>query len=397
VHKGLIALFLGGFSIGMAEFLVIGMLPEMSAALDISIPQAGHLISVYALGVVIGAPLLVFLAGNAPPVRILRGLMAAFAVFNLLAAVAPTYELLIAARLFSGLPHGAFFGIGAVVAGQLAAPGRAASAVAVMFSGLTVANVLGVPLGTYIGHAVNWRLAYGLVALSAVAAALAISTWLARYPLALRTPDLARSVSSFERGAFWVIVGMSTIGSAGIYAWISYIAPMMTSVTGLAPGRIPFVMALAGIGMAVGNFLGGWLADRYSPARTTSGLLLAMALAALVVGLTARHETVALAMAFVGGVVAFSTVAPMQVLVILMARGSKILASALVQSTANLGNALGAYLGGVPIALGYGAAAPQYVGALLAAAGFGLSVLLIRRYVRPAEAPLPPEPAPQTA
>jgi DHA1 family arabinose polymer transporter-like MFS transporter len=239
---------------------------------------------------------------------------------------------------------------------------------AMMFSGLTVANIVGVPLGTWLGHVASWRLSFALVAVAAGAAAWCLRRWMPALP-----PEpaaaLTDSLRSFLRPAFWCIVGVSAIGTGGIFAWISYIAPMMTGVAGLAPAHVSWVMVLAGAGMAVGNWAGGRLSDRLGPWQATWRLLLAMSVTAVAVGLTASHLAVALVMTFVAGAVSFAVVAPLQALMIRHAQGSAMLASALVQSTSNLANALGAYLGGLAIAAGWGYTSPQYVGAAMAFVG----------------------------
>ncbi|MFT4023349.1 MAG: MFS transporter [Flavihumibacter sp.] len=232
VQPGLITLMLGGLSLGMAEFMIMGVLPDVASSLHVSIPVAGHLISLYALGVVIGAPLMVIAAAQYPPKKILMVLMAMFGLFNGIFALSPNHVTLMIARLFSGLPHGAFFGVGAVVAAKLAKPGREARAVSVMFAGLTIANLFGVPLGTWIGHQFSWRISFGIVAIVAWITAISIHKWL---------PDVKNdennsvreSLQLFKSPAFWTIVGISSIGTGGMFAWISYIAPLMTEVSGV--------------------------------------------------------------------------------------------------------------------------------------------------------------------
>ena len=275
MKPSLFTLTMGGFCIGMTEFMMMGVLPDVAGSLGVSIPVAGHLISAYALGVVIGAPLIVGLAGHFPPKKVLMGLMLLFAVFNTLFALAPNYQWLILARLFAGLPHGAFFGMGAVVASRLAERGREARAVSVMFAGLTLANIVGVPLGTYIGHNLSWRLSFLIIAFVALLATASIKRWM---PVLSATANqgFADSLKVFTKSEPWLIIGISAIGTGGLFAWISYIAPLMVSVAGFNANSITFIMIIAGIGMAVGNFLGGRLADRFSPLATTGALLVSM-------------------------------------------------------------------------------------------------------------------------
>jgi len=374
----LYSLTMGGFSIGMTEFMMMGVLPDVAKSLDVTIPVAGHLISAYALGVVIGAPLMVALAGNFPPKKALIGLMLAFGLFNSLFAIAPGYEWLVVARLFSGLPHGAFFGMGAVVASRLAEPGKEASAVSVMFAGLTVANIIGVPLGTYIGHNYSWRISFLIVGVVSLMAAGSVKLWMPHIPVTNNTSFL-KSLGIFKKADMWLIIGVSAIGTGGLFAWISYIAPLMTEVAGFEANMITIIMIIAGAGMALGNFMGGRLADRFSPIVTTGFLLLAMIFSLLIVSLVSQYKVPAIIMTFVTGSIAFAVIAPMQMLMINTAKGAEMLASSSMQASANIGNALGAFLGGLPLAAGYSYTSPEYVGAALAFTGLLLCALL---YVR---------------
>ena len=378
LKPSLLTLTIGGFSIGMTEFMIMGVLPDVSGSLGVSIPSAGHLISVYALGVVIGAPLMTALTAHLAPKKVLMGLMIMCGLFNALFAVSPNYELLMASRFFAGLPHGAFFGMGAVVANRLSDPGKEASSVSMMFAGLTVANIIGVPIGTYIGHNLSWRLSFVLIALVAFLSAAAIRKWLPDLSAAKRK-GFASSVQAFKKPEPWLILSMSAIGTGGLFAWISYIAPMMTDVAGFSANAITMIMIVAGIGMAFGNFLGGWLADRFSPLKTTTFLLLAMVASLVIVAWVTSYKVPAIAMTFITGMIAFAVISPIQMLMIRAARGSEMIASASIQASSNIGNALGAFLGGLPIAAGFGYTSPQYVGAGLALAGVAFCIVLLVR------------------
>lgn len=388
MKPSLLTLTLGGFSIGMTEFMMMGVLPDVATSLKVSIPEAGHLITAYAIGVIIGAPLMVGLAGNFPPKKVLITLMLLFGTFNALFSIAPNYELLLVARLFSGLPHGAFFGMGAVVASRLAEPGREARAVSVMFAGLTIANIAGVPIGTFIGHNLSWRISFGIIAIVAWLAALSIKKWMP----ALKPGSHTRFIDSlkvFGKSELWLIIGISSIGTGGLFAWISYIAPLMTEIAGFSPNAMTIIMIIAGAGMAVGNFMGGRLADKYSPLKTTSLLLLSMIASLLIITVVNYYKAPAIVMTFVTGAVAFAVIAPMQMLMINAAKGSEMLASAALQASANTGNALGAYLGGLPIAAGFGYMSPQYVGAGLAFTGFIFCIILGLQYRKKKQAAQP--------
>ena len=373
LKPSLLTLTIGGFVIGMTEFMMMGVLPDVSRTLSISIPSAGHLISIYALGVVIGAPLMTGSTGKYSPKKVLMGLMLMNGLFNALFAISPNYELLMISRLFAGLPHGAFFGMGAVVASKLSEPGREARTVSLMFAGLTLANIIGVPIGTYIGHNFSWRISFILIAAIAFLAAICIKKWMPSLKPA-SNGGFMQSVSAFKKPEPWIIISISAIGTGGLFAWISYIAPLMTEIAGFSANAITPIMIIAGVGMAVGNFMGGRLADRFSPLKTTGFLLLAMVASLVVVGLVTQFQIPALVMTFVTGLIAFAVISPMQMLMIQAAKGSEMLASSAIQASSNMGNALGAFLGGLPLIAGFSYTSPQYVGAALAFTGFLLCV-----------------------
>ena len=372
----LLPLTIGGFGIGMTEFVIMGVLPDVSHDLSISIPTAGHLISAYALGVVFGAPLLVALANKIPPQKTLALLMVLFAVGNALSSFAPNYELMLLTRFISGLPHGAFFGVGAVVAGRLAEPGKEAQAVSTMFAGLTIANIFGVPLGTFIGHNYSWRITFVIVAVVGLLAVWSIKRWLPSMPAA-KEANLANELKVFTRLDLWLILGITMIGTGGFFAWFSYIAPLLINVTGFSSNDVTWNLIIAGFGMLVGNTIGGRLADRFSPIKATCWLLLTMVAALLAVSFAAEYKVASVIMTFVTGAIAFAMIAPIQMIMINAAKGAEMLASAVSQGAFNISNALGAYLGGLPLAAGYGYTSPQWVGAALALAGFFIATLVL--------------------
>lgn len=378
MKKNLLPLTMGGFGIGMTEFVMMGILPDLARTLHVSIPEAGHLISAYALGVVLGAPLLVAIAGNYPPKKILLGLMAMFTVFNILSSFAPSYEVMLITRLLSGLPHGAFFGVGAVVASRLAGKGKEAQAISMMFAGLTVANIVGVPLGTYIGHELSWRLTFVVIGVVGLITLAGIYRLLPDLPVAGKT-NLRNDLKLFTHAEPWLILGITAIGTGGLFAWFSYIAPLLTEVAHFRADQITWILVLAGVGMAVGNLLSGRIADRVSPIKATMLFLGLMVVSLIVVYYVSPFKLPLLAMTFVTGAISFSLGAPIQILMIRASNGSEMLASSVTQAGFNIGNALGAFLGGLPIAAGLGYASPQWVGAGLALAGLLLGVVL---YIR---------------
>ncbi|QMW03789.1 MFS transporter [Spirosoma foliorum] len=378
MKKELLPLTIGGFGIGMTEFVMMGILPDIATSLQISIPQAGHLISAYALGVVLGAPLLVGFAGNYPPKKILLGLMALFTFCNALSSFAPNYELMMVTRLLSGLPHGAFFGVGAVVASRLATKGKEAQAISMMFAGLTVANIIGVPLGTYIGHTMSWRITFLIIAAVGLITLVSIQKLLPAMPVANQT-NLRKDLKLFTHVEPWIILGITAIGTGGLFAWFSYIAPLLTEVAHFGSNQITWILVLAGLGMAVGNLIAGRTADSTSPIKATALFLLLMTLCLLLVYYVAPFQIPLLGMTFLTGAIAFSLGPPIQILMIRAANGSEMLASSVSQAGFNIGNALGAYLGGLPIAAGLGYSSPQLVGAMLAFSGFGLAMIMYFR------------------
>ena len=381
MKKSLLALTLGGLGIGITEFVMMGLLPDIAKDLSISIPQAGHLISAYALGVVIGAPLLVVIAGSYPPKKILMVLMLMFTVFNALSAFAPGYTTMFAARLLAGLPHGAFFGVGSVVASRIAEKGKEAQSVSLMFAGLTIANVIGVPLGTYIGHHYSWRYTFVIIVIVGIITMMSIKAWMPALP-ATKNRNLAQELTFFKQAESWMIILMIAIGTGGLFSWYSYIAPLLTEVSGFTPNAITYVLVVAGLGMLVGNFIGGKLADRFSPAKTTVALLLAMSLILFIMHYVSGNQTASLIMTFLTGAIAFAVASPIQMLMINTAKGSEMLAASVSQASFNIGNALGAFLGGLPLAAGYDYTSPVWVGSLMALVGACFAWMLIARTKR---------------
>ncbi|PIB35349.1 hypothetical protein BFP72_08045 [Reichenbachiella sp. 5M10] len=379
MNKALLALAIGGFGIGMTEFVMMGILPDVATALDLTIPEAGHFIAAYALGVVVGAPLFSAIGGRWPSHVVLMLLMIWFTVFNTLSAFSESYAVLLVTRFLSGMPHGAFFGIGAVVAGQVCKPGKSARAIAMMFGGLTVANVIGVPIGTYLGHHFHWSLAFMITGGVGLLALASIKAWMPPLPKS-SAAGFAQDIKLFRNPELWAVIMLTTVGTGGLFAWYSYIAPLITEVAGHPDHVVSYAMTLAGLGMVLGNILGAKMIDYLSPIHSVIVSFATMALLLVINTFLAHDPTWVLVMTFVIGVVAFTVGTPIQMVMINTAKGSEILGSSLNQSAFNMGNASGAYFAGLPIALGYGLTSADLVGAAMASSGVLIAwgVILIR-------------------
>ncbi len=380
MNKGLIALAFGGLAIGMTEFTMMGILPDIAKDLQIEIPTAANLIAFYALGVVVGAPTLVAFTSKYSPKSILLFLMLLFFIFNGLFAISPDYNTLLLTRFVSGLPHGAFFGVGSVVAANLAKKGKEAQAISVMFTGMTIANLAGVPIGTYIGHHFSWRITYGIISCLGLLTFLALSVWLPKLK-ANKDNNIISQISYFKKWHSWLIIAIISIGTGGLFAWISYIAPLVTKVSGLDPDRVPFIMVLVGLGMFFGNLLGGKLADSILPTKASMASFGAMALCLVVVFFISHIGELAYVMAFVTGMISFTIGPCLQMMLINNAKGAETFAAAAGQAAFNIGNTLGAFFGAIPITLGYAYNYPSLVGAGMASIGTILAFIFLKTYV----------------
>jgi len=374
--KALLALGVGGFGIGMTEFVIMGILPDVAGSLQISIPQAGHFISAYALGVVVGAPTLTALSGKWPAHKVLLYLMIWFTVFNTLSAFSTSYTSLMIARFLSGLPHGAFFGIGAVVAGKLAKEGKAAQAIATMFAGLTIANVIGVPIGTYLGHHYNWNLSFLLVGFVGIIAMISIYFWIPKMEKS-SSEGFLKDLKVFKRVEIWLLILLTTVGTGGFFAWYSYIAPLLTNVSGHSQNMVSYAMILAGLGMVFGNFIGAKMAEIFSPLKAVIISLSLMVMVLLINFLVAANPVAILILTFIIGIVSFMVGTPIQLAIIRASKGSEMLGSSMNQSAFNMGNASGAFFAGLPIAMGFGFTSASLVGALMAGTGIAIAVIII--------------------
>ena len=365
----LFALAVGGFAIGTTEFATMSLLPYFAPALGIDAPTAGHVISAYALGVVVGAPLLAVLGARLPRRTLLVLLMALFALGNGLSALAPTYHWMLLFRFISGLPHGAYFGIAALVAASVVPPHRRTVAVGRMFLGLTVATIIGVPLANWLSQAVGWRWSFALVAALGVLTMICVRL-LAPYAPAEPDSSPLRELGALKRGQVWLTLGIGAIGFGGLFAVYTYLADILGAVTHVSPSIVPLVMAVFGIGMTLGNLFIPVLADR-AVMPTAGGLLVWSAVVLAIFPFTAGNIwTISICVFFVGFGGALGTV--LQTRLMDVAEDAQGLAAALNHSAFNFANALGPYLGGLALAAGYGWTSPGWVGSLLAIGGFVL-------------------------
>jgi len=393
VRFALLALALGGFGIGATEFVAMGLLPNIAAdlmpALYASSPEeanarTGWIISAYAAGVVVGAPTIAAAAARWPRKRLILWLLAAFTLGTIASALLPSLELVLLARFVSALPHGAYFGIASLVAASLMGPGKRARGVALVLSGLTISNVIGVPAITWLGQTAGWRIAYLAVAVIFAATFIAVAAavpWQSGDPAA----TMRRELAAFGRVQVWFAIGIGAIGFGGLFAVYSYVAPLTTDVTGLTEDLVPVALVVVGLGMTIGNLVAGRLAD-WSVRRSMYLFFGGLAFALALLGLTV-HQPIGLFVGlFLVGSAAAALGPTIQARLMDVARDSQSLAAALNHSALNIGNSLGALLGGLAIAAGLGYVAPVWIGllltlmgAVLAVASFGIDRLQRRR------------------
>ena len=368
------ALAIGAFAIGTTEFATMSLLPYFAKDLNIDAPTAGHVISAYALGVVVGAPILTVLTARVARRTLLIWLMALFAIFNGLSAFAPTYEWLLVLRFLSGLPHGAYFGIASLVAVSLVPLNKRNQAVGRMFLGLTIATIIGVPFANWLGHAMGWRWGFGLVAFTGFVT-VALVAWLAPRTSASPGASPLRELGALKHAQVWLTLAVGAIGFGGLFAVYTYLADTLIIVTQVSPATVPLILGIFGLGMTVGNIVVPWFADR-ALMPTAAGLLLWSAAASALFTLTAGSLwaiSVNVFLIGIGG--ALGTV--LQTRLMDVAKHAQGLAAALNHSAFNFANALGPFLGGMAIARGYGWTSPGWVGALLALGGFVLLLLSV--------------------
>ncbi|MDT7637671.1 MAG: transporter, family, inner rane transport protein [Pseudonocardiales bacterium] len=380
---GLLALALGGFGIGLTEFGIMGLLPQVAADFGVSEPVAGYLISGYALSVAVGGIALTAAITRFDRKKVLLALMVLFIAGNLISALAPTYSVLMVGRIVAALCHGAFFGVGSVVAADMVAPNKRAGAIALMFTGLTVANVLGVPLGTLLGQQLGWRSTFWAITIIGIVALAGIRLLVPPTPAPAET-SLRTELGAFRRPQVWISAAVTVLGFGGMFGGFTYIAFTLTEVSGFATTSVPWLLVLFGAGMFVGNFVGGKLADW--ALNTSLMVILALLTVVLVVfALTAQSKVMTIVSLLLMGAVGFASVAGLQLRIMGYAQDAPTMASGANIAAFNIGNALGAWLSGLAIGAGFGFVSPLWVGAGVTVAGL---VVLVAGSVRPSR-PVP--------
>ncbi|QSB23081.1 MFS transporter [Curtobacterium sp. 24E2] len=373
---GLIALALGGFGIGLTEFVITGLLPEVAADYGVTETTAGWLVTGYALAVIVGALGLTAATTRLPRKPVLLGLLVLLVLFivgNTLSAIAPTYEVMMSGRVIAALCHGAFFGIGSVVAANMVERSKRASAVALMFTGLTASNVLGVPFGTFLGQALGWRSTFWAIVAIGVVALVGVLVLVPAVRQA-ETPSLARELGAFRSGQVWLSLGMTVLGYGGMFGAFTYIAYTLTSVSGFPSSAVPWLLVVFGVGLFVGNFVGGKLAAR-SIDRTLLVVLVALTVVLGLFALVATSPVLTVIALVLMGAFGFATVPALQTRVMQYADHAPTLASGANIAAFNLGNALGAWIGGLTIAAGLGYTSPIWAGAGITLAAVALTLV----------------------
>lgn len=379
---GLIALAMGGFGIGLTEFVIMGLLPEVSADFEVTESVAGYLISGYALSVAIGAILLTAAVTRFERKKVLLSLMVLFIIGNLMSALAPSYEVMMGGRIVAALCHGAFFGIGSVVAADMVAPNKRAGAIAMMFAGLTIANVLGVPFGTLLGQQLGWRSTFWAITVIGVIALIGIAALVPTTPASTTGGGLRGELGAFRNKQVWLSIAITILGYGGMFGAFTYIAFTLTEVTGFATSSVPWLLILFGSGLFVGNFLGAKAADR-SLTKSLVWILAILTVVLIVFAATAESKVMTVISLFFMGAFGFATVPGLQMRIMNYASAAPTMASGANIAAFNVGNALGAWLGGITIAAGLGFTSPIWMGAAVTVAGL-LVLIVAAKIDRPA-------------
>ncbi|ANE03632.1 MFS transporter [Corynebacterium crudilactis] len=371
----LTALALGVFAVGVTEFVPVGLLPQIAHTFETSIPVTGWVISSYAAGATIGAPIMTLLSIRRPRKQMLLFLTMLLIAGNLLSALAPNFALLILGRVITSFTHGAFFGIGTVVAAELAAPGQRGAAVAYMFSGISLANLIGVPIGTWIGTVTNWRTTFLIIAALSAFTTAAIALFIPH----LHSPkdvNIKREIKALRHPQVILALLMTLFGFGGVFAALTFLTPIMTEVAGFSENSMSWILIIVGIGMFTGNWTGGKLIDR-SLMHTVLGMLLLLAISLFALTFTAHSSLLSLATVFFIGFFGMATIAPLQSVVLEYASGAPTLASSLNIGAFNLGNAIAAWLAGATISTSLGLASVGIVGGLMTSFGLILAIIAL--------------------
>ena len=381
MKKGLIAIAIVTFALGITEFGMMGILEDVAHNLDISVVKAGHFITAYSTGVAVGAPMLVLLR-KWPLKKLLLLLVSIILIGNVCTAVSPEYFTLLISRFISGIPHGAFFGAAAIVAERIAPDGRKAQAVAIVVGGMTVANMVGVPLATFLSNFFNWRAAFATVSVCALAGLVAIKVYL---PALSSLPDtgIKGQFHFLSKPGPWLVYAGVFFGQASVYCWLSYIAPMMIQVTHFSEAAMSWIMVVVGFGMVVGNSITGKLSDRYSAARVTAIVAAILIVVMPALYFSAPYKIPSVIFAFIAPACLFGIGGPLQYLIVRYAKGGEMLGGAGIQIAFNASNAISASLGGLVIHHGYGFAAPAFLGVPFALVGSIALFVLYRKYPAP--------------
>lgn len=348
MKKSLLTLSFGTFGLGMAEFVMMGILPNVAHEFNVSIPQAGHLISAYALGVCVGAPLMVLIARTYPLKKILLALVALYALGNFFTALSPNYWAILTMRFVSGLPHGAFFGVGAIVAEKLADKGKSARAMALMVAGMTVANLAGVPIGTFLSNLVTWRSIFLFTGIWGAFNLLAMYKWLPAID-ALPNNGLKGQFAFMKNLSPWLLIAATAFANGGIFCMYSYVNPLMTGMAGFSTASMSWIMVLCGLAMVTGNLIGGRLSDKYDMPSVLSSIQGIAALAMTVLFFMPGVQPVALSMLVICAASLFAVSSPTQIMLLQNSRGGEMMGAAFLQIAFNMGNAIGAWSGGAAI------------------------------------------------
>ena len=368
----LLALAMGTFCFGMTEYVMMAILPDMARDFHVSIPQAGHLISSYALGVCVGAPLLAMLGRTWPLRRILLVLMAIVIVAGIGMVFSASYGVMLVARFFAGMPHGAFFGVGSLVASRISKPEKVTLSIAFMCSGMTVANLIGIPFGTWITALFSWRMVFAISTLCAILTLIAIIAWVPKLP-PLPNVGVKGTFRFLTHLAPWLIVIATMMGNGGIFAYYSYISPLLTQVSGVPEMMMTLMMVLAGAGMVAGNLCGGKLSDKVGAGHAGFYLVILMAVSLLLMYIFAPIPWIAVPLMMLTTFGLFGVSSPQQLLLLKYSEGGELMGGAMVQVAFNFGNAIGAFAGGIPISLGMPIQTTALVGlffVLIAVAGY---------------------------